>query len=176
MENATELRLGQILTFDYPAANYRGISPRYERRTLLVEELRDCGCQPLSPVTYQLDPLLNRGRTLVRGVDLDKCEKRCFYVESMRDLDIVGPQSVMCILGDRNANDYTVAWMTCDDDWHPSSGELPDEFLIIGTLIANVASTFAETIVARANLECDLLGRRGKWAIAVPPGIIPPKP
>ncbi len=172
MENATELRLGQIVTFDYPAANYKGIPPRYEHRRMLIQRLRNCDREPLDPFTFRVDPLLNRGRTLVIGIDLDKGEQRSFYFEAMRDLRVVQADSMVCILGDRNSNDYAVAWMECDPAWHPSVGELPEQFLISGVLIAAVASTFAETIAAKANLECDLVGRRGKWAIAVPPGII----
>src|SRR5690606_30887632 len=64
--------------------NYRGAAPRLERRRVLVERIRDLATEPLDPLTTEIDPLLDRGRLLVIGQDLDKKAERSFYVHAMR--------------------------------------------------------------------------------------------
>ncbi len=161
---------GLCVTFDYPAANYQGVRPRWERRRLLVERVRSLDAEPLSPVTQAIDPHLKRGKTLVVGRDLDKAEKRSFYLESMRDIEVVDPRSITHFLDDVYGNHYSVVWIECDDEWEPTAADLPDEFRITGVMVNSVSRFFAETIADKANQECELLARRGRWTIVLPPG------
>ncbi len=72
--------LGSVIVGKYPAANYRGVLPRYEERKVLVRGVRDTSRDKLDPITTKLDPLLMRGRYLVTGGDLEKQEERSFYL------------------------------------------------------------------------------------------------
>lgn len=81
---------GKIYRFDYPAHNYKGVRKRLERRRVRVERVRRLDEEPLEPGAVEADPLLNRGTTLVYGIDLDKAAERCFYLESMEDVLCVG--------------------------------------------------------------------------------------
>lgn len=86
--------VGSVISFSYPRHNYHGIPQSFESRRLKIESIRSIGEQPLDPVTYDLNPLLKRGRTLVKGLDLDKGEERSFYVESMEDLKVIPEHEV----------------------------------------------------------------------------------
>lgn len=81
-----KIELNREYEFLYPAANYLQARQRLDRRRLRVESIRDLRQQPLDPQTIELDPMLNRGRTLVTGWDLDKDAERTFYLESMQGL------------------------------------------------------------------------------------------
>lgn len=77
---------GNRCDFDYPRHNFHEVLSRYERRRIVVKDVRDMSAVPIDPVTVQLQPLLRRGRWLVTGDDLDRGVERSFYVESMRDV------------------------------------------------------------------------------------------
>ena len=83
------LAAGVRLRFEYPAANYLGVPPRWEPRQVFVERVRVLDAEPLDPLTIPRNPLLDRGRVLVTGRDIDKGEERSFYVESMREVQVV---------------------------------------------------------------------------------------
>lgn len=78
---------GVRLRFEYPAANYLGVPPRWESRQLFVERVRLLDAAPLDLLTIPRNPLLDRGRVLVTGKDIDKGAERSFYVESMRNVE-----------------------------------------------------------------------------------------
>jgi len=65
-------------------------------------------------------------------------------------------------------NHYQVVWIKTSKPWDPSTDELPDEFRIVGSLQADVTSEVAEAIATVANLDSDLLHRRGRWAMVLP--------
>ena len=54
-----------------------------DERRILVDRVRDTESEPLDDETMNSNPFVKRGRWLVSGIDLDKMEKRSFYVESM---------------------------------------------------------------------------------------------
>jgi hypothetical protein len=78
--------VGTAIEFLYPAANYRRVRPRWERRRIRIDGVRRLADSPLDPLTLELEPELWRGETLVRGLDLDKGQERSFYVERMREV------------------------------------------------------------------------------------------
>lgn len=80
---------GSTIRFDYPAANYKGVRPRWERRCLRVEHVRPLCEQPLADITIELDPNLDRGEVLVTGHDLDKDAERSFYLDRMQHIETV---------------------------------------------------------------------------------------
>ena len=84
MSHALRLRPGCAYSFSYPRHNFHGVLSSLERRRLLVENVRDLKQEPLERQTFDVQPLLRRGRYLVTGQDLDKQQERTFYVESMR--------------------------------------------------------------------------------------------
>jgi hypothetical protein len=81
-----QLETGMLIEFEYPAANFRGVRPRWERRRLRVDRVRAINTEPLAPLTLELEPLLSRGKVLVTGLDLDKGRERSFYAEQMREV------------------------------------------------------------------------------------------
>lgn len=80
---------GSTIRFDYPAANYKGVRPRWERRCMRVEHVRPLCEQPLADITVELEPNLNRGEVLVTGYDLDKDAERSFYLDRMQHVETV---------------------------------------------------------------------------------------
>lgn len=76
--------IGKVIVGEYPAANFRGVRKRFERRRLLVEEIRRLRDNPLDPETLELEPLLRRTELLVIGRDLDKGAERSFYLGAFR--------------------------------------------------------------------------------------------
>jgi hypothetical protein len=158
---------GVALNFLYPEANYAGVKKRLKPRRVLVRDCIDIEATP-RPDVIAADPLLRRSRWLIIADDLDLGERRKFYSGSMEELQIVRPETQVHFLGDRYGNHYNVVWIETDEAWHHGAAELPDEFHIAGTLISNVSTWLAETIASRANLDCDLVNRRGRWAIVVP--------
>ena len=81
--------VGKTIDGLYPAANYRGVRPRLERRRVRIEAVRDTTLEPLDPITLIFDPDLRRGRLLVTGFDLDKLAERSFYIESFVELRMI---------------------------------------------------------------------------------------
>ncbi len=171
MENATELRLGQVITFDYPAANYHGITPRYEQRRLLIQRLRYCDREPLDPITFRMNPLLKRGRTLVIGIDLDKGEQRSFWDASMRDLEVIHLEPTTSVMESSYGTSFSVAVIDNIGKWDPDD-ELPDEFRIVHVMVHGVAECFAHTIADKANLDAIAMGIGDRRAIVLPPGFL----
>jgi hypothetical protein len=161
---------GVAVTFLYPEANYTGVRKRLKPRRCLVRECRDIEATP-RPDIVAADPLLRRSRWLIVADDLDLGQRRHFYHGSCEQLEIVRPETQVHFLGERYGNAYNVVWIETDAAWHFSEPELPEEFHLAGTLITNVSTFLAETIASRANLDCDLVGRRGRWAIVVPVGM-----
>lgn len=80
---------GSFLRFDYPSANYRGVRRRLEPRRLKVEKIRDTDLQPIEADTLLMDPMLDRGRILVTGTDLDKNAERSFYLHAMTNVEAI---------------------------------------------------------------------------------------
>jgi len=80
---------GSTIRFDYPAANFKGVRPRLEKRCVRVEHIRPLCQQPLADVTIELEPMLHRGEVLVTGQDLDKDSERSFYLERMEQIEII---------------------------------------------------------------------------------------
>ncbi len=81
-----QLEPGKVIAFRYPSANVIGYRPRYERRRIRIDRIRDLEREPLDPLTVAMQPLVNRGKTLVCGVDLDRGCERSFYAERMLDI------------------------------------------------------------------------------------------
>lgn len=80
---------GRVCSFLYPRHNFHGILSRLEFRRVLVTAVRDLRQDPLDSQTFQIQPLLKRGRHLVIGQDLDKnCAERSFYFDSMRSISL----------------------------------------------------------------------------------------
>lgn len=77
------LQPGRAYSFDYPRYNYYELPVKSERRKVLIQSLRDTTADPIKTETISLNPLLQRGRWLATGVDLEKDCERSFYVESM---------------------------------------------------------------------------------------------
>lgn len=77
---------GRAYSFLYPRYNYQQLPAKTELRRIEVVSIRDIHEDPLDPMTLPLNPLLNRGRWLVTGRDLDKDDERSFYVESMSNV------------------------------------------------------------------------------------------
>lgn len=74
---------GCVYLFQYPRHNFHGVMGRLENRQIRVESIRDLTIDPIERITFEFQPLLKRGRTLVTGHDLDKDAERSFYLESM---------------------------------------------------------------------------------------------
>jgi len=164
---AAPVPAGVAINFLYPAANYTGALKRLKPRRALVRQVIDTEAQP-RPEVIAADPLLRRSRFLIVADDLDLGEPRKFYHGSMERLEIVRPETQVHFLGERFGNHYNVVWIETDAAWHHGDAELPEEFRIAGTLISNVSTWLAETIASRANLDCDLVRRRGRWALVMP--------
>lgn len=77
---------GRAYSFQYPRHNYRLLPATTELRRIVVESVRDVTTGPLDRMTPSLNPLLQRGRWLITGHDLDKDAVRSFYSESMTDI------------------------------------------------------------------------------------------
>ena len=80
------LQPGCAYAFEYPRHNYKQLPPSTELRKFIVGSVRDTLSEPLDPTTEPLNPLLQRGRWLVTGTDLDKDVERTFYFESMTNI------------------------------------------------------------------------------------------
>ncbi len=83
---------GSLVEFRYPAANCHGVLPRWERRRLRIQKVRDIRAEPLDPFTLAVSPALRRGQLLVTGLDLDKQAERSFYLDSMADLGLAATE------------------------------------------------------------------------------------
>lgn len=87
--NASFFEPGRDYEFSYPRHNFHRIRSRLETRRLRVTNVRDVEKEPLDPVTVAMQPLLNRGRYLVTGQDLDKGAERTFYVEAIQSPKLI---------------------------------------------------------------------------------------
>ena len=76
--------VGKVIVGMYPRHNFQGVPTYCERRAVLVEKVRVLRSEPLDALTPTINPLLNRGKTLITGTDLDKHAERSFYLESFR--------------------------------------------------------------------------------------------
>ena len=76
--------VGKVIVGMYPRHNFQGVPTYCERRQVLVEKVRVLRSEPLDALTPTINPLLNRGKTLITGTDLDKHAERSFYLESFR--------------------------------------------------------------------------------------------
>lgn len=168
--NSAPVPQGVAIRFLYPEANYTGVLKRLKPRRALVRAVLDIDATP-RPDVVAADPLLRRSKWLIVADDLDLGERRKFYAGSMEELEIVRPETQVHFLGDRLGASYNVVWIETDEGWHHSDADLPEEFHLRDTLITNVSTWLAETIASRANLDCDLVHRRGRWAIVVPTGM-----
>ncbi|WP_010583893.1 SH3 domain-containing protein [Schlesneria paludicola] len=77
---------GCAYRFHYPRHNYRHVPVATEVRRILVESVRDTLYEPIESMTISLNPFLQRGRWLITGTDLDKADRRSFYVEAMNEI------------------------------------------------------------------------------------------
>lgn len=77
---------GKMYQWQYPAANYNGVPPRWETRHGICESIRDLAEQPIADWALQENPLLMRDGQLITFLDLDKGQYRSFYSGSMKDL------------------------------------------------------------------------------------------
>ena len=77
---------GRAYSFEYPRHNFHGVLSYMEHRRIEVEQIRDLVEDPIDAVTFEFQPLLKRSRYLVIGQDLDKHERRRFYLDSMKVL------------------------------------------------------------------------------------------
>lgn len=80
------LQPGRAYSFHYPRYNYRLLPTTTELRRIVVNAIRDLIKDPLDGTTPSLNPLVQRGRWLISGIDLDKDVERSFYQESMTDI------------------------------------------------------------------------------------------
>lgn len=86
------LKPGKSYSFLFPRHNFHGVVSRSERRRVRIESVRDLKEQPIDNITFNIQPLLRRGRYLATGLDLDINEERSFYVKSMRDIVELDPE------------------------------------------------------------------------------------
>ena len=78
--------LGRAYSFQYPCHNYLHLPKTSEFRRIVVSKVRDTDRDPLDQTTSPLNPLLQRGRWLITGRDLDKQAERSFYAASMTEI------------------------------------------------------------------------------------------
>ncbi len=89
------LKAGNVVEFLYPRHNFQGVHcSRKERRLIVVERVRDLREEPLCKLTLEQHASLQRGTLLVIGLDLQKNERRSFYVESMSRLKLLDAEGV----------------------------------------------------------------------------------
>jgi hypothetical protein len=82
---------GKYYRFMFPRHNFSGIVSRLEERYFRCDSIRDLRKQPIERITFEIQPLLRRGRFLVTGWDLDKQEERSFYCNSMQNIVEIDP-------------------------------------------------------------------------------------
>lgn len=86
-------------SFEYPRHNFLQLPTKNELRRVVVNSIRDTLNEPLEDVTLSLNPLLDRGRWLVTGTDLDKELERSFYVESMHNIQPLSSDDLQPLKG-----------------------------------------------------------------------------
>ena len=91
-KSVCQLVPGRAYSFDYPRHNFDGVLSKLERRRIKVESIRDLREDPLERITFEIQPLLRRGRLLITGIDLDKGQERSFYLTSMKSVAPVLPR------------------------------------------------------------------------------------
>lgn len=95
MTRSIDLATGKIVRFEYPAHNFHGVRSNREIRRIRIDRVRSLDDEPLHPSTSELQPLLRRGTQLVIGLDLDKAATRAFYLESMAEIEEIGPDEIL---------------------------------------------------------------------------------
>lgn len=154
----TEL-VGRSVSFRYPKHNFRidGIPRCTEVRRCKIEGVRDCEAFPIEADTVTMNPHLNRGRWLVEAYDYDREGLRCFYWESMQDVQIERggfddpaaehPQAVFVV--------------PRDDDWTPAGPlDVPPGVDRYEQPSGELAREFAE-----AFNTAELTAPKGIWAV-----------
>lgn len=145
--------VGMWLIFAYPRANYHGVHTYYERRRILIEEVRRLEDAPLAAETLELNPLVRRGPVLVRGFDFDKWDWRSFYASSMRDVRTGHMDEA-----------FSVAWAS--GQWQ--YGEpIPEDFRLEWRITKGICEPFAEALADSGNRLMALLGRKNRWLMPV---------
>lgn len=76
---------GERVTLHYPTVPLVGVVPDFVPRTFQVRSIRDLVTCPLSVRDYLDRPLINRGRILINGWDLDHKSYRRFYLASSKE-------------------------------------------------------------------------------------------
>lgn len=147
--------LHKELVCEYPAANYLGIKPRWERRRMIVKEVRDILAHPLLTSTVEGEPLVNRGQFLVVALDLDKNATRSFYFNAMRNIQVI-----------RSTGDWCAVWIETPHDWYPGD-ELPIEFEVAGELLTEVSYLVASIVADAGNSYRAKAGFTGRWLLAM---------
>lgn len=146
--------VGKVVQGWYPAANYRGVPKRYEWRRLLVERVRQLHRDPLEPDTLTMDPLLERGQTLLIGTDLDKQAPRAFYLESLREPQVLDTEPA-------DTHPWQVLFAVCPPGFSPQHplAPAPMTWLEEGEALA----------FARGFNACEQKQPHGLWAVVVRP-------
>lgn len=90
---------GCAYRFHYPRHNYRHVPIATEVRRILVESIRDTLYAPIESTTISLNPFLQRGRWLITGTDLDKDDRRSFYVEAMNQIQPLNGDDLLPLKG-----------------------------------------------------------------------------
>lgn len=153
------LLLNRLVSFSYPRHNYRGVPGYREKRRVAVDKIRIVAEEPLATLTSERNPLLLRGSVLIIGMDLDKLERRSFYLESCEELEIEG------------GDDFTVAWIITSDSWLPGK-PLPDMFDIDGALVSGVSAIMAGVIADAGNAFQVKHSQRGRWLIVIESAVL----
>jgi hypothetical protein len=78
---------GEVLQFEYPEKNLVTQRPVWQPRCIVVEDIIDTTMSPIPSRWFLRRPLIRRGRHLVVGCDLDKGERRQFYLCAMRGVE-----------------------------------------------------------------------------------------
>lgn len=164
MNSSLAFASGDVLEFDYPAANCSGVRLRWERRRVRVERVRDLEDEPLASETCHRDQATRRSRWLLTGFDFEKQARRSFYAESMIDvrrIEKAAPETEPAY-----TRSYSVAWTdgvpaAIDDD---EAEDTP--CAIIDILARGLTLEAAESLAETLNAACD----DGPRAMVMPPG------
>ena len=89
---ACPMIVGKSYALKFPRHNFCGVLSPLEQRRIKVESIRDLVAEPIERVTFDIQPLLRRGRFMVTGLDLDKNVERSFHCESMKEIVELDPK------------------------------------------------------------------------------------
>ena len=77
---------GEVIVFEYPTRNKVDRDPEYRTRRVIVREIYDLAeSPPIDGEWLTRRPLIDRGRHLIVGFDLDAGREKSFYLEAMRE-------------------------------------------------------------------------------------------